>query len=81
MELESITEAIAGRADDFLEGASNRAQARAGVYELINADYPQLPPSDRDSVAARVMEILEREGFFDAVPGGGAVDPMDAGEE
>ncbi len=75
MELDAISEAIADRADDFLEGASNRAQARAGVYELINADYPQLPASDRDLVAARVMEILEREGFFDAVPGADAAGP------
>jgi len=64
MDLRRITDEIASQADDFLAGAANRREARAGVAELINADYPGLAPVDREKVAAAVMAILEQEGFF-----------------
>jgi hypothetical protein len=70
MNLSSMIEEIASQADDFLEGASNRAEARAGVNELINADHFALGPADRKLVADGVMAILEDEGFFDRTPGG-----------
>ncbi len=72
MNLRSIIEEIASQADDFLEGASNRAEARAGVNELINADHLELGPADRKTVADGVMAILEDEGFFDREPGAGS---------
>lgn len=84
MNLRGIIEEIASQADDFLAGASNRAEARAGVNELINADHFALGPGDRKLVADGVMAILEDEGFFDRPPGevedaeGGAGNPEDA---
>lgn len=81
MNLRDIIDSIASQADDFLAGASNRAEARAGVNELINADYFELSPADRKTVADGVMRILENEGFFEAPPGGGAGDHNDDAEE
>ena len=70
MNLHDIIDAVADQADDFLAGADNRAQARAGIMELLNADYPGLTHADRKTVADRVMDILDREGFFESTPGG-----------
>lgn len=72
MDLRSIIEAIAIQADDFLAGAANRKEARAGIDELINADHPQLSPGDRQKIAEGVMAILEDEGFFEFPNPGGA---------
>ncbi|HUL54226.1 MAG TPA: hypothetical protein VLT83_12525 [Opitutaceae bacterium] len=65
MDLHSIIDEIASQADDFLAGSANRKEARAGVDELINADYPQLNAAERKKVAEDVMVILENEGFFE----------------
>jgi len=81
MNLRAIIDEIADRADDFLAGASNRAEARAGVNELINADYHHLGPAERRQVADGVMSILETEGFFDNTPGGSAGGAADADDE
>ncbi len=81
MNLREIIDHIASQADDFLAGASNRAEARAGVNELINADYFSLTPAERQTVADGVMAILEDEGFFEAEPGGGAGDTEEDEEE
>lgn len=62
--LRPIIDDIASRADDFLAGARDRAQARAGVEELITIDYPGLPLHDRATIVAGVMAILEQEDFF-----------------
>ena len=78
MNLRAIIDDIAGRADDFLAGADSRKEARAGVDELINADYPQLGPAERRQAAEAVMAILEKEGFFDFGPAG---DESDAGSD
>lgn len=64
MNLHAIIEKVADGADDFLAGASNRSEARAGIAELLNADYPQLSPADRAKVVEGVMAILEKEDFF-----------------
>lgn len=66
MDLSSIIDKIASQADDFLAGAADRKEARAGIAELINADYPELKPADRKRVAEAVMAILEEEDFFNA---------------
>jgi len=65
MELRPIIDEIASQADDFLAGAASRREARAGIAELINADYPRLAPAEREQVAGAVMAVLEAEGFFD----------------
>lgn len=65
MDLNSIVDDIADRADDFLEGATSREQAQAGVSEMITANYPGLAGPERAEVIKGVMAILEEEGFFD----------------
>jgi hypothetical protein len=62
--LRPIIEDIANRADDFLAGARDRRQARAGVEEVITMDYPTLNPMDRTVVVIGVMGVLEDEDFF-----------------
>ena len=59
-----IIDEIANRADDFLAGASDRKQARAGIEEVITMDYPTLTPPDRTVVITGVMSVLEDEDFF-----------------
>lgn len=63
-ELQSIIQEIAARADDFLAGTTDRAQARAGIAELLTMDYSFLAPSDRTLVIGAVMSVLENEDFF-----------------
>ncbi len=81
MNLRAVMDEIASQADDFLAGAANRKEARAGIDELINADYPQLSPAERQQVAAGVMGILEDEGFFEAGGAGGSEDDADTGPD
>jgi hypothetical protein len=63
-DLRPIIEEIADQADDFLAGARDRAQARAGISELLTMDYPDLTPTDRNEVITGVMKVLEEEDFF-----------------
>jgi hypothetical protein len=63
-DLRPIIDDIASRADDFLVGARDRTQARAGIEEVITMDYPTLNPQDRTVVATGVMSVLEDEDFF-----------------
>jgi hypothetical protein len=64
--LRPIIDEIANQADDFLAGASDRAQAKAGIAELLTMDYSQLNPADRATVTKAVMSLLEEEDFFGA---------------
>jgi len=73
--LQTIIDHIADQADDFLAGAGNRAEARAGIEEVITADFLSLSPADRAHVVAGVMAVLEREGFFES--GAGDAPPME----
>jgi hypothetical protein len=63
-DLRPIIDEIANRAEDFLGDTRDRAQARAGVEEVITMDYPTLNPVDRAVVATGVMSTLEEEDFF-----------------
>ena len=63
-DLPTIIDEIANQADDFLAGARDRAQARAGISELLTMDYPQLTPPERTMVTDGVMKVLEEEDFF-----------------
>jgi hypothetical protein len=63
-DLRPIIEDIANRADDFLAGARDRPQGRAGIEEVITMDYPHLNPAERSMVVAGVMSMLEEEDFF-----------------
>lgn len=59
-----IIDDIADRADDFLAGARDRPQARAGIEEVLTMDYPELSLPDRKTVVDGVMRVLEAEDFF-----------------
>jgi hypothetical protein len=74
MDLRLIIEEIASEADDFLAGATSREQARAGIAELLNADYFHLAPADGQKVIEGVMAILDYEDFFGTEFAGGAFD-------
>ena len=63
-DLRPIIDEIADRADDFLEGTHDRAQARAGIAELLTMDYSHFNPADRAAIIAGVMNVLEEEDFF-----------------
>jgi len=81
MDHRSLIDEIASRADDFLAGAASRKEARAGIDELLNADYAQLGPAERRQVAEGVMRILENEGFFEFGSRGGRGGGADAESE
>lgn len=63
-DLRPIIDEIADQADDFLAEARDRAQARAGISELLTMDYAMLTPDERAAVIAGVMQVLEAEDFF-----------------
>ncbi len=63
-DLRPIIDEIANRADDFLAGTTDRAQARAGIEEVITMDYAGLTPLDRSLVVKGVMVVLEDGDFF-----------------
>jgi hypothetical protein len=74
IDLRPIIDEIAGQADDFLAGTTDRAQARAGISELLTLDYIDLTPDDRKKVTDGVMAVLENEDFFGTEYVGGAFD-------
>jgi len=63
-DLRHIIDDIASRADEFLAGAANRAQGRAGIEEYITLEHHELAPDDRKKVVDGVMAVLEAEDFF-----------------
>lgn len=82
VDLRPIIDDIANRADDFLAGARDRSQARAGIEELITMDYPALVPADRAVVVTGVMSVLEDEDFFGTeFVGDPFSDPEDSDED
>src|SRR5436305_2104666 len=64
LDLRPVIDEIASQADDFLAGATTRAQARAGIAELINLDYFNLIPEDRKLVTDGVMATSRLEASF-----------------
>jgi hypothetical protein len=79
--LEPIIHEIASQADDFLAGARDRAQGKAGISELLTMDYPQLAPEERAQVVSGVMALLEDEDFFGTEFVGDAFSDDDETEE
>ena len=65
MSLKPIIADIADQADDFLEGVTTHADARAAVSKQLTIKYPRLPGLERGKVIAEVLSILDREGFFE----------------
>jgi hypothetical protein len=81
MDLRPIITEIASQADDFLEGVTDRKEARAGIAEFIQIEYSQLPAADRKSVSDAVMAVLEDESFFDGGFAGHSFDEDSEAEE
>ena len=73
-DLRTIIDDVASHADEFLEGAKDKAQGRAGVSEYLTIEYPQLLPDDRKTVVNGVMAVLEEEDFFGTEFVGGSFD-------
>jgi hypothetical protein len=71
MNLSALIDEIAAKADDFLDGFTGRADARAGIQELLTAAHNTLTEEERKHVTDGVMSILEDEGFFEKPPGSG----------
>jgi hypothetical protein len=65
MSLKPVIDDIADQADDFLDGVTTRADARAAISEQITIMYPTLTGSERAKVIEGVILVLEDEGFFD----------------
>jgi hypothetical protein len=80
-DLRPIINDIADRAEDFLGGTKDRAQARAGISELLTIEHPQMAPDDRKLVTKEVMAILEEEDFFGTEFVGGIFDDDDSEED
>src|SRR5881398_1167375 len=68
MDLSAIIDHIAGQADEFLDGFTGRADARAGISEYITLYYVHLSHEDRAKVIDGVAAVLEKEGFFEVPP-------------
>lgn len=78
---QGIIDEIANQADDFLAGVRDRAQAKAGISELLTMDYPELNPDERTAVTAGVMKVLEEEDFFNGEFVGDPFSDSDEDEE
>src|SRR5438093_2882415 len=64
IDLRHIIDDIANRADEFLAGATSRAQGRAGIEEFITLEHGDLAPDIRKKIVDGVMAVLEAEDFF-----------------
>ncbi|MGC4074445.1 MAG: hypothetical protein QM760_18420 [Nibricoccus sp.] len=80
MNLSALIDEIAAQADDFLDGFTGRADARAGIQELLTAKHNSLSEAERKHVTDGVMSILEDEGFFESTPGGSSENDADSGD-
>lgn len=81
MELKTIINEIADQADDFLDGVTKRDEARAAISEQITLLHPALGGTDRAKVVQGVLDLLDREGFFDLRSDSDNEDDADAEEE
>ena len=68
MDLENLTNEIADRADELLQGVTVRKDARTTLREVLSANHPELEVDERSIVVAGVMRILAEEDFFAADP-------------
>lgn len=80
MTLDPIINDIADQADDFLDGVSNRNEARAAISEQLTIKYPKLNGIERARVTDGVLAILDEEGFFNLSSGSGSEDASDRDE-
>lgn len=81
MNLQSIIEDLANRADDLLADVRDRKEARTAIGEVLAREQPKLNGVDRQKVSAAVMEILEEEEFFSSSADRDWADGSDEDEE
>lgn len=62
--LGAISADIASRAEDFLAGIRDRAQARTGIAEELTLEYPGLDPTARAAIINGVIRVLDDADFF-----------------
>ncbi|HUG11229.1 MAG TPA: hypothetical protein VMM36_09455 [Opitutaceae bacterium] len=65
MNMERIINEAADEADEVLNGIRIQKEARPVIQEWISERHPELSGPDRMKVAAGVLSILQREGFFE----------------
>jgi len=65
MNLSAIINDIADQADDFLDGVTTRADAKAAISEQLTIKYPTLAGPERTKVIDGVLAVLNEEGFFE----------------
>ncbi len=70
MNLKTLIDETANRADEVLGGCTNPSEARSLLLELLATEHPVIPLPDRQKIAAQVIAILDNEGFFESGPGG-----------
>ncbi|MDR1009645.1 MAG: hypothetical protein LBM04_00680 [Opitutaceae bacterium] len=70
MNLKTLIDETANRADEILDGCTNPSEARSILLELLATEHPDIPLSDRQKIAGQVTAILANEGFFESGPGG-----------
>ncbi len=78
MNIQSIIEDLAGKADEILVDAPNRKEAKLAFADALSARYPKLNGVDRQKVITGVMGILEEEEFFASA---GSRDSWSEGED
>ncbi len=71
MDLRSIINEICDQADDFLADVRKRDEAKAGIAEWLTMNHAKLSPADKKAVIDQAMRVLENEGFFEGIAGGG----------
>ncbi|MDR1789567.1 MAG: hypothetical protein LBR12_04385 [Opitutaceae bacterium] len=73
----ALVSSLADAADELLAGLT-RAEARETLLDHLRENHAALPAAERKRVADAVLLLLDREDFFNAVPGG---DPDDNGSD
>jgi hypothetical protein len=68
MDLETLINETADRADDLLSGVSTRKDGRTVLKETLASDHPEMEVDERSIVIAGVMRILDDEDFFAGSP-------------
>jgi hypothetical protein len=68
---------LADEADELLNGARSRGEARELLLDRLRQARPALPDAARQQAADAVLRILDAEDFFNATPGDDPSDPDD----
>ncbi|AWI10350.1 hypothetical protein [Ereboglobus luteus] len=81
MNLKTLIDETANRADETLDGCTNPSEARSILLELLAAEHPELQQADLRKIAEQVTVILTNEGFFESGPGSGGWGSSDDDDE